>query len=230
MVMSIKIFSDGANLEEMAAAQANPLISGLTCNPSLMRKAGVRDYRAFAADVLRIVTKPISFEVFSDEWDEMERQARIIAGWGPNVYCKIPITNTRGESACPLIGVLAETGVKVNVTAVFTEQQARDAAGVLGASRAIISVFAGRIADAGVDPMPICWQAKRCAGVNTEILWASAREIFNLTQAQKSDCDIITLSPELIAKLPLAGKDLDEYSLETVKMFHRDAAAAGYVL
>jgi len=232
--LRVKIFADGADRKAILDLYANPLIKGFTTNPTLMRQAGVKDYEAFARDVLReIKDRPISFEVFSDEFAEMERQAMKIAAWGNNVYVKIPVTNTRRESAGPLIGRLARAGVKVNATALLTLDQVREIRDQLaGGPPSIISVFAGRIADTGVDPVPIMRSAlETVAGHrNIEIIWASPREVFNIVQADQIGCHIITVTPELLKKLPILGTDLADLSLETVKMFHRDAASAGFVL
>jgi len=232
--LRVKIFADGADRKAILDLYANPLIKGFTTNPTLMRQAGVKDYEAFARDVLReIKDRPISFEVFSDEFAEMERQAMKIAAWGNNVYVKIPVTNTRRESAGPLIGRLARAGVKVNATALLTLDQVREIRDQLaGGPPSIISVFAGRIADTGVDPVPIMRSAlETVAGHrNIEIIWASPREVFNIVQADQIGCHIITVTPELLKKLPMLGTDLADLSLETVKMFHRDAASAGFVL
>lgn len=200
-------------------------VAGFTTNPSLMRKAGITDYRQFADAVLGIAgDKPVSFEVLADDFAEMERQAREIASWGQNVQVKIPVMNTMGNPAYDLIWRLARSGVKVNVTAIFTAQQARFAIDSLDGT-GIVSVFAGRIADTGSDPSRVMRSAKaRCTGFATQLLWASAREVYNVVQAEEAGCDIITLSPDLIAKLDGFGRNLTEYSLETVRQFHRDAA------
>jgi len=231
----IKIFGDGASLPAMLELAKNPRISGFTTNPTLMRKAGVADYRAFAREVLAVIRdKPISFEVFADELPEMKRQAREIATWGENVYVKIPVTNTRREPATPLVRELATAGVKLNVTAICTLDQVRAIADALqGGAPSVISVFAGRIADTGRDPIPLMTEALsicRAADARIELLWASPRELLNIIQAAEVGCDIITVTPDLLAKLPLVGKDLAEFSLETVQMFFRDAQAAGYKL
>jgi transaldolase len=235
----IKIFADGASLPMLRELASNPVISGYTTNPTLMRKAGVTDYRAFARDALQIVgDKPISFEVFADDFPEMERQARAIASFGENVYVKLPITNTRRDSALPLVRKLSLSGIKVNVTALCTvEQVEQSAAALKGGAPAVVSVFAGRIADTGRDPMPlmteaanICKAACQGSAASIELLWASPREFLNLVQAEAVGCQIITVTPDLLMKLSLLGKDLGEFSLETVQMFHRDASAAGYEL
>ena len=232
--LRVKIFADGADLAGMLEMAADPLIAGLTTNPTLMRQAGVTDYRAFARAVLDgIQDKPISFEVFSDDFDEMERQALEIASWGANVNVKIPITNTRGESAAPLVARLSARGVKVNVTAMMTLAQVASVAPALSAGAGgYVSVFAGRIADAGVDPVPVMREVveylREHPGV--ELIWASPREVLNIRQADAVGCHIITVTNALIKKMALFGKDLDEFSLETVQMFYNDALAAGYTL
>ena len=232
--LKIKIFADGADLDGIRDMVGDPLIKGFTTNPTLMRKAGVSDYKAFALEALKIVTdKPISFEVFADEFDEMEAQALEIASWGKNVNVKIPITNTRGESAAPLIGRLSAQGVAVNVTAMFTLEQVGEVVDVLDpATPAILSVFAGRVADSGRDPIP---HMKEAVGIATakpkaEVLWASPRELLNIFQADEVGCHIITVTNDVIKKLSNAGKDLGKFSLETVKMFYDDAQAAEYVI
>jgi transaldolase len=232
---NIKIFGDGASLPAMLALAKDPRIAGFTTNPTLMRKAGVADYRAFAKEVLAAIrTHPISFEVFADDLPEMRRQAREIATWGENVYVKIPITNTRGVPSAPLVRELSAAGVKVNVTAICTLEQVQDTARALeGGAPSVVSVFAGRIADTGRDPVPLMREALRicrASGDRIELLWASPRELLNLVQAAEVPCDIITVTSDLLAKLPLIGKDLAEFSLDTVQMFHRDAFAAGYTL
>jgi transaldolase len=231
----IKIFADGASVSAIVAGAKNPRIAGFTTNPTLMRKDGVSDYRAFAKEVLATVkTQPISFEVFADEFAEMKRQALEIKTWGDNVYVKIPITNTRRESAIPLVAELAASGVKLNVTAICTLEQVRETAAALeGGAPSVVSVFAGRIADTGRDPVPLMRDALalcRAADARIELLWASPRELLNIIQAAEVGCDIITVTPDLLKKLDLVGKDLAEYSLETVQMFFRDAQAAGYKL
>jgi transaldolase len=231
----IKIFADGASLAAMREAARDPRIAGFTTNPTLMRKAGVADYRAFARDVLaEIRDKPISFEVFADDGDGMRRQALDIAAWADNVYVKVPVTNTRGEPCTALMRELAGAGVKLNVTAICTLDQVREVAAALaGGAPAVVSVFAGRIADTGRDPIPLMREALvicREADRRIELLWASPREVLNVFQAAAIGCDIITVTPDLYAKLALGGKELAAFSLETVQMFHRDAAAAGYKL
>jgi transaldolase len=230
----VKIFADGADLGGIKAMYAKPWIKGFTTNPTLMRKAGVLDYKAFALEVLRSVPdRPVSFEVFADEFDEMGRQARAIAAWGANVYVKIPVTNTRGEFSGALIRELSETGVKVNVTAVFTLDQVKGVVAHLADwTPAIISIFAGRIADTGSDPVPLMGEALKImqAKPRAELLWASPREVLNVVQADQAGCHIITATNDILAKLSLLGKDHEQYSLETVEMFHRDACAAGYAI
>ena len=233
--LKVKIFADGADRAGMLQLNANPLIQGLTTNPTLMRKAGLTDFEAFARDVLQTITvKPLSLEVFSDEFPEMKRQALKINSWGPNVYVKIPITNTRGESALPLVRELAAEGVKLNVTAILTLAQVEGVAAALNARvPAVVSVFAGRIADTGVDPMPVMQQSKIIlAGLpQAELLWASVREILNIFQADDSGCDIVTVQHDILAKaIKMAGTDLAALSLDTVKMFANDAKAAGFSL
>lgn len=232
--LKIKIFADGADRAVMLDMNAQSHIKGLTTNPTLMAKAGISDYEAFARDVLQHITsKPLSLEVFSDEIEEMEREALKVASWAPNVYVKVPITNTRGESTCPLVRRLAGRGVKVNVTAIFTLAQVRDVVMSLEADvPSNISVFAGRIADAGIDPLPMMAAAVAMASANryAEVIWASPRELLNIIQADAIGCQIITVTNDILKKLPLLGKDLDEYSLETVKMFHTDAVASGFRL
>jgi transaldolase len=230
--LRIKIFADGADLASMTALAANPRVKGFTTNPTLMRKAHVTDYVAFAHQVLAAIPdRPVSFEVFADEFPEMEAQALEIASWGKNVYVKIPITNTQRASAVPLVQRLSKQGVQLNVTAVFTLAQVEAITGALDAATpAVISVFAGRIADTGVDPVPLMAEAKRIsrAKPKAELLWASPRELLNIFHAESVGCDIITVTPDVLAKLELVGKSLDDYSLETVKMFYKDASAAGY--
>ena len=232
--LKVKIFADGADKAGMLEMYWNPLIKGFTTNPTLMRKAGVADYEAFALDVLRAIPdRPISFEVFSDEFAEMERQARKIASWGGNVYVKIPVTNTRQEPSLGVIRELSAAGVKVNVTAMMTLDQVRDVCAALaGGAPAIVSVFAGRIADTGRDPVPLMAAAVELVRVypNIELIWASPRELLNIFHADEIGCHIITVTNDLLKKLNQVGKDLHEFSLETVKMFHDDAQKAGYSL
>jgi len=232
--MSVKIFADGAEKAPMLKLYANPQIKGFTTNPTLMRKAGITDYEAFAKDILTAIPdRPISFEVFADEFDEMERQAERIATWGDNVYVKIPVTNTRAESAAPLVARLAARGVKQNVTALMTIAQVKEITAALAAGPAAnISVFAGRIADTGVDPLPIMRQSLEIMRPypQLELIWASPRELLNIVQASEIGCHIITVTSDILNKLPLIGKDLTEYSLDTVKMFRNDALASGFGL
>lgn len=232
--LTIKLFADGADLDGIMEMYANPLIKGFTTNPTLMRQVGVDDYEAFGRAVLEKVTdRPVSLEVFADEFDEMERQALKIASWGPNVNVKIPITNTKGDSALRLIERLSGEGVIVNVTAIMTLEQVQGVCDALAADTpAIVSVFAGRIADTGRDPVPHMASALEIlkARPKAELLWASPREFLNLFQANDVGCHIITMTNNLLAKLGGAGKDLDRFSLETVQMFYRDASSAGYTL
>ena len=229
-----KIFADGADLDGILELAADVSIAGFTTNPTLMHKAGLTDYEAFAQSLLAVVkTHPISFEVFADEPDEIARQARKIAAWGENVYVKIPVTNTKGESLAPLCQELSNDGVKLNVTALFTTAQVQTITdAVKDGAPSNISVFAGRIADAGVDPLPTMIESIEIAKAapNAEIIWASPREVFNLVQADQIGCHIITMTSDLIAKIPSVGKDLDQFSLETVQMFRRDAVSAGFQL
>ncbi len=232
--LKVKIFADGADRAGILEMHANPLIQGFTTNPTLMRKAGVSDYAAFARDILKVVPdRPISFEVFSDDFEEMRRQARQIAAWGPNVYVKIPVTNTLGHSSAALVADLARDGVKLNVTAIFTLEQTLEMTQALrGGAPAVVSVFAGRIADAGVDPVPhmaACRQIVNLAS-NVELLWASPRELLNIIHADQVGCDIITVTNDVLKKLSNIGKDLGEFSLDTVKMFRTDAVKAGFSL
>jgi len=233
--LPIKIFADGADLEGIKDLYQKPFIRGLTTNPTLMRKVGVSDYEVFARSVLEHVTdKPISFEVFSDEFPEMRRQALKIRDWQKNVYVKIPITNTRGESALPLIADLVEQGVKVNVTAILTLKQVEGVAGALKKEvPSVVSVFAGRIADTGVDPLPVMKESlKTIADLpSAELLWASVREVLNIFQAAACGCHIVTVPHDILAKaIKLGGTDLNELSLDTVRMFYQDAVAAGFRL
>lgn len=232
--LTVKVFADGADKAGMLEMYAKPFISGFTTNPTLMRKAGVDDYRRFAQEVLRAIPdRPISFEVFSDEFDEMERQALDIASWGDSVYVKIPVTNTRRQPAYDLVGRLAAQGVKLNVTAVMTLEQVRDIVGHLDPSTAsYVSVFAGRIADTGRDPVPLMAAALDLLKANdrAELIWASPRELLNIFQADEIGCHVITVTNDILRKLSLVGYDLEEYSLDTVKMFRSDAVAAAYRL
>ncbi len=230
--LNIKIFADGADIDGIREMYAKPWIRGFTTNPTLMRKAGVSDYKAFAMEALKEVPdRPFSFEVFADEFDEMERQAMEIASWGTNVNVKIPITNTKGESTVPLVERLSRRGVQLNVTAMFTQDHARTVVDALApATPAIISIFAGRIADAGIEPRPVMEKVVEIASLKPkiEVLWASPREVLNIFHAQAAGCHIITLANDILGKLPNIGKDLDVFSLETVRTFYQDAQTAGY--
>ena len=232
--LSIKIFADGANIYEMTTLYKNPMIKGFTTNPSLMRKAGIEDYREFALEVLEAIPdRPVSFEVFADNLTDMLAQAKVIASWGSNVIVKIPVTNTKGEFTGPIVKELSSAGVQLNITAVFTREQVKIIAENLSYDTpAIVSVFAGRIADTGLDPMPIM---SDCVEIlkhfpKAELLWASPRELLNIFQADEVGCHIITATPEVIGKLKLLEKDLTEFSLETVLMFFDDAQEAGYTI
>ena len=233
--LPVKIFADGADFQGIAELARQPYIDGVTTNPTLMRKVGLTDYESFARAVLNEVkVKPISFEVFSDDFSEMRRQALKMHQWQENIYVKIPITNTSGESSIPLIAQLAREGVKLNVTAVLTPRQVRAVAAALDPTvPAIVSVLAGRIADTGVDPLPIMTKSVKIVSdlPKVELLWASVREVLNVFQAAACHCHIVTVPHDILKKFgELAGKDLDELSLDTVRMFHRDAAAAGFTL
>lgn len=234
MNFKTKIFADGADVAGIARMAKNPMISGFTTNPTLMRKAGISDYERFAKEVLELVPNlPISFEVFSDDFSEMEKQARKIASWGDNVYVKIPVTNTFGESSSALVARLAGAGVKTNVTAMMTTAQvAAVLPGLVNGPAAYVSLFAGRVADSGRDPLPMMREAVEMLrqSPNVELIWASPREVLNLMQADSIGCHVITMTNDLIAKIALFGKDLNDYSLETVKMFDTDAKAAGFKL
>ena len=230
----VKIFADGADRTSILELAANPLIKGFTTNPTLLRKAGITDYEAFGRSLARAIpNRPFSFEVLSDDFDQMEQQALQIANWGENVYVKIPITDTRGRSSAALVKRLAEHGVKLNVTALMTLDQV-DAVvpGLRNGPPSCISIFAGRVADAGCDPLPILRGAleRMRAYPQIELIWASPRELFNIVQAEEIGCHIITVTHDLLKKLPLIGRDLTEYSLDTVKMFVNDARAANFVL
>ncbi len=232
--LSTKIFADGADLPSLLRLAAEPHITGFTTNPTLMRKAGIADYERFAREVLEQITdRPISFEVFSDEIAEMRDQALTIASWGHNVYVKVPVTNTRGEWTDQLVHELSHEGVQVNVTALMTPAQVdRVARALAGGAPSNISVFAGRVADTGVDPVPLMRDALSAAAQAeaAELIWASPRELLNIIQANEIGCHIITVTHDILGKIGLVGKDLDEYSLDTVKMFHGDAEAAGFTL
>ena len=232
MKLNVKLFADGADKDDMLEMYANPLISGFTTNPTLMKVAGVTDYKSFAKDILtHIKDKPISFEVFSDEFDEMEKQALEIGSWADNIYVKIPITNTKAESSVDLIDRLSSANVKINVTAMMTVNQVKSVLDALSKGPgSYVSVFAGRIADAGLDPLPIMNEVVRILKdyPNIELIWASPRELYNVVQANDIGCNIITATNNILRKLPTLGKDLDQFSLETVKMFYDDAKEAGY--
>jgi len=232
--LQVKLFADGADLAGMKEMAANPLIRGFTTNPTLMRKAGIADYKAFARDVLKAIPdRPVSFEVFADDFDEMEVQALEIASWGQNVNVKIPVMNTKRAFCGALIERLSKAGVKVNVTALMNLEQVQQVTERLDArTPAIISVFAGRIADTGRDPMPVMAKAVQImkAKPRSELIWASPREVLNVFQANEVGCHIITATNDILKKLALFGKDLDQYSLETVEMFHKDATAAGFTI
>ncbi|MBF0287432.1 MAG: transaldolase [SAR324 cluster bacterium] len=232
--LNTKIFADGADIAGILEMHQRPYISGFTTNPTLMRQAGVNDYKSFAQNVLKKISdKPISFEVFADEFEEMKQQALEISSWGNNVYVKIPVTNTKKEASYNLIHQLSEQGVQLNVTAVMTLEQVREITFALkNTSSSIISIFAGRLADTGLDPVPVMQAALEIMKIapNTELLWASPREVFNVYQADAIGCHIITATNSILDKLELAGKDLSEFSLETVQMFYNDAVDAGYSL
>lgn len=230
--LKIKLFADGADKAAMLALYRNPMIQGFTTNPTLMRKAGIADYEVFARDILsEIRDRPISLEVFADEFDEMERQARLITTWGSNVYVKIPVTNTKRESAADLAHRLSHDGIRLNITAILTlEQVSTIVAALAGGAPSNVSVFAGRIADTGRDPVPLMAKAVEMLAPHPgmELIWASPRELLNIFQADAIGCHIITATPDVLQKLALVGKDLDEYSLDTVKMFHTDATKSGF--
>jgi len=232
--LKIKLFMDGAEIAAMKKLYAEGVAKGFTTNPTLMRKAGITDYAAFAKEAIKAIPDlPISFEVFSDDLEAMEREARIIKSWGGDTYVKVPVTNTKGASTAPLIKKLAADGVALNVTAILTVDQVKTVAAALNPKvRSIVSVFAGRIADTGVDPVPLMTECVNILKPNpkAELLWASPRELLNVFQAEDCGCHIITATPDVLAKLALVGKDLTGYSLETVKMFYTDAQAAGFKL
>jgi transaldolase len=234
VALKVKLFADGAEKKSMLELYADPKIQGFTTNPTLMRKAGITDYEAFAKDILTAIPdRPISFEVFADDLETMERQAYKIAGWGKTVYAKIPVTNTKGVSTAPIVKRLSHNGVKVNVTAILTLQQVREVAEALtGGAPSNVSIFAGRMADTGIDPVPVMAAAMELIkhDPNMEMIWASPRELLNVFQADQIGCHIITATPDILKKLTLVGKDLAEYSLETVKMFYADATASGFSL
>ena len=232
--LKVKIYADGADRDGMLEMYAKPYIQGFTTNPTLMKKAGITDYKAFAHEILQAIPdRPISFEVFADEFTDMERQALEIKTWGENVYVKIPVSNTRQEMTYDLIDRLSGAGVHLNVTAMLTLEQVQNVADALkDGPDSIVSLFAGRIADTGVDPVPVMQEALTLLKVapKAELLWASPREVLNIYQADNIGCHIITATNDLIRKLALGGKDLAEYSLETVQMFYDDAQSAGYTL
>lgn len=232
--LKVKIFADGADKSAMLEMYQKPFIKGLTTNPTLMNKAGIRDYRVFCKDILlSIKDKPISFEVFSDDFEEMERQALEIASWGNNVYVKIPITNTKSETCYALVKKLAKKKVKLNVTALMTIDQVSHVVASLDASvPSYISIFAGRVADTGRDPLPVMSEALSLMSANplSELIWASPRELLNIFQADDIGCHVITVTNDILKKLSLIGYDLDKYSLDTVKMFYNDAIIAGFKL
>lgn len=232
--LRVKLFADGCELAVIARLAADPMIRGFTTNPTLLRKAGVADYEDFAQAMLALVApRPVSLEVLADVWDEMEDQARTLASWGDNVYVKIPVTNSHGEFAGPLIGRLTQAGVKVNVTAVFTQYQVEELLPFLAPETPCnVSIFAGRIADTGRDPVPLVAHCLELLRVRprAELIWASPRELLNIFQADAVGADIITVTTDLLGKLDLVGKDLSDFSLETVRMFVRDGALAGYSL
>jgi transaldolase len=230
--LQVKLFADGADLAGIREMAANPAIKGFTTNPTLMRKAGVSDYKAFALQALQVVNGlPISFEVFADDFGDMEKEAHEIASWGRNVYVKIPVTNTKSDFSGPLVERLSRAGIRVNVTALMTvDQVSRVTERLAPETAAIVSVFAGRIADTGRDPMPLMAEAVKVMRKKpkAELIWASPRELLNVFQANEVGCHIITATNDIIKKLSLVGKDLQAYSLETVEMFYKDATAAGY--
>jgi len=232
--LKVKIFADGAEKAAMQELAKQPFIKGFTTNPTLMRKGGVSDYVAFAKEIIAAIPdKPVSFEVFSDDFAEMERQAQLIASWGENVYVKIPITNTKGESSLPLVRFLTSNGIKLNVTAILTLTQVKGSVRALSPKVAsIVSVFAGRIADTGRDPVPVMKEAKKLLSENkkTELLWASTREVFNIVQAEEAGCHIITVPNDILKKISKWGYDLEKLSLNTVEMFYEDGRQAGYRL
>ena len=232
--LKVKIFGDGADKASILELYRRPYIKGFTTNPTLMRKAGVTDYEAFAADILaRISDRPVSFEVFADDEVEMERQARQINSWADNVYVKIPVTNTHGEPMYDLVRRLSSEGIRINITALLTLDQVKRATKALsGGAPSYISIFAGRVADTGRDPVPMMTSALEIMSKQPqiELVWASPRELLNIFQADEIGCHIITVTTDILKKLPLVGKDLDEYSLETVLMFYNDAVKSGYSL
>jgi transaldolase len=232
--LKVKIFADGADKAGMLEMYAKPFVKGLTTNPTLMRKAGIGDYKAFAKDILTLIRdKPLSFEVFSDDFSEMERQALEISSWGENVYVKIPVTNTKRESSYALLSRLAAKKVKLNVTAIMTLAQVRDVVAALDPNMpSYVSIFAGRIADTGYDPVPLMAASVEMLKVApaAELIWASPRELLNILQADAIGCQIITVTNDILKKIALVGYNLDDYSLDTVKMFYKDAQLAGFKL
>jgi transaldolase len=230
--LKIKLYADGADKAGMLEMYRNPMVKGFTTNPTLMRRAGITNYQTFARDILKAIPdRSISFEVFADEFNEMEEQAHQIASWGENVMVKIPITNTRGQSAAPLIKRLSAAGIRMNITALLTLKQVEEVAHVLAKNTpAYVSVFAGRVADTGIDPVPVMEKSLEILAdlPRAELLWASPRELLNVYQANDMGCHIITATNDILSKLVMVGKDLTEYSLDTVKMFYKDATAAGY--
>lgn len=232
--LKVKLFADGADLAGIKEMSLNPAIKGFTTNPTLMRKAGIADYKAFALQVLQIVGgRPISFEVFADDFETMDKQALEIASWGKNVNVKIPVTNTKGEFCGPLVERLSRAGVQLNITAITTLDQVKRVTERLDVDTpAIVSVFAGRVADTGRDPVPMMAESVKVlkSKPKAELIWASPRELLNIFQADTVGCHIITATNDILKKLPLVGKDLDAYSLETVEMFYKDAKAAGYTI
>lgn len=230
--LKVKIFADGANLKDMEQAYNKGVVKGFTTNPSLMKKAGITDYKEFAKKVLKKITDmPVSFEVFSDELETMEKEAKVLGSLGENVYIKIPVTNTKGESTAPIIKKLSNEGYHLNVTAIFTVEQVEEVVNALASgTKSIISVFAGRISDTGKDAIEIM---RKCSEIckkkqGVELLWASCRELYNIVQADECGCDIITVTNDVLKKLPKMGKDLKEYSLETVQGFFKDASSLGF--
>lgn len=234
MSLKVRIFADGADKSSMLAKNQDPLVKGFTTNPTLMRKSGITDYQAFAREILAVIRdKPISFEVFADDFNEMERQACEIATWGKNVNVKIPVTNTKGEFSGDLIRALVGQKVALNVTALMTPAQVREVVkAIRGTQGSFISVFAGRIADTGRDPVPLMKESLQImkAEPNTSLIWASPRELLNIVQADEIGCHVITVTDDVLKKVKLIGKSLDEYSLDTVKMFYQDAQSAGFKL
>ena len=232
--LNIKLFADGANISEMIDDYKRGIVSGFTTNPTLMRKANITNYEQFARDAIKAIPDmPISFEVFSDDFFHMEQEARTIASWGKNIYIKIPVTTTKGESTVSVIKKLSKEGLKLNVTALLTTKQVTEVATALSPKTpAIISVFAGRIADTGQNPVPIMRSALEIVKTkpHIELLWASTRELLNIIQAEKCGCHIITVTPDILKKIPNIGKDLTVLSLETVQMFYNDAKSAGYTI